>query len=157
MFNHTVALISHASNNMLKILQTRLYQYMNREVPDVWAGFGKGRGARHYIVNICWIIEKGREFKKKSTSVSLTTLKPLAGWITTNCGIFLKRWKPQTTLPISWETYMQVKKQQLELDMEQETGSKLGKEYVKAVYCHTVYLTYIQTTTVKCVAGWSTN
>ena len=56
-------------------------------------------------------------------------------WITTNCGKFFKRWEYQNTLPASWEIYMQVKKQQLELDMEQQTGSKLGKEYVKAVYC----------------------
>ena len=65
-------------------------------------------------------------------------------WITTNCGKFLKRWEQQTTLPVSWETCMRVKKQHLELDMKQQTGSKLGKEYVKAVYGHPVYLTYIQ-------------
>ena len=67
--------------------------------------------------------------------------KPLTVWITTNCGKFLKRWEYQTTLPASWEICMQVKKQKLELDMEQRTGSKLGKEYVKAVYCHPAYLT----------------
>ena len=60
--------------------------------------------------------------------------KPLSLWIVTNCGKFLKRWEYQATLPASWETYMQVRKQQLEMDMEQQTGSKLGKEYVKAVY-----------------------
>ena len=64
-------------------------------------------------------------------------------WITTNCGKLLKKWEYQTTLPASWEICMQVKKQQLELDMEQQTGSKLGKEYVKAVYYHPAYLTYI--------------
>ena len=74
----------------------------------------------------------------------LTMLKPLTLWITTNCGIFLKRWESQATLPASWETCMQDKKQQLELDMEKWTGSKLGKEYVKAVYCHPAYLTYMQ-------------
>ena len=63
-----------------------------------------------------------------------------------NCGKFLKRWEYQATLPASWEVYIQVKKQQLELDMEQQTGSKLGEEYVKAVYCHSVYLTYMQST-----------
>ena len=67
--------------------------------------------------------------------------KPLTVWITTNCGKFLKRWEYQTTLPASWETCMQVKKQQSEPDTEQQTGSKLGKEYVKAVYCHPAYLT----------------
>ena len=63
-----------------------------------------------------------------------------------NCGKFFKRWEYQTTLPTSWEMCMQVKKQQLELDMEWQTGSKLGKEYVKAVYCHPAYLTYMQST-----------
>ena len=69
--------------------------------------------------------------------------KPLSGWITTNCGKFLKRWEYQTTLPASCETCMQVKKQQLKPDMEQQTGSKLGKEYVKAAYGHPAYLTYM--------------
>ena len=72
--------------------------------------------------------------------------KPLTVWITTNCGKFFKRWEYQTTWPASWETYMQVKKQQLELDMEQQTGSKLGKDYIKAVYCHPAYLTSMQST-----------
>ena len=74
-------------------------------------------------------------------------------WITTDSGKFLKRWEYQTTLSASWETCMQVKKQQLEVDMEQWTGSKSGKEYVKAVYCHTAYLTYMQSTSCK-IAGW---
>ena len=78
--------------------------------------------------------------------VSLTTLKPLTVWITTNCEKFLKRWEYQTTWSASWEICMQVKKQQLELDMEQQTGSKWGKEYIKAVYCHPAYLTYMQST-----------
>ena len=73
--------------------------------------------------------------------------------ITTNCGKFLKIWEYQTTLPASWETCMQVKNQQLEPDVEQQTGSKLGKEYVKAVYCHPAYLTYMQSTTCK-MPGW---
>ena len=73
-------------------------------------------------------------------------LKPLIVGITTNWGKFLKRWESQTTLPVSWEISMQVKKQQLELDMEQRTGSKLGKEYIKAVYYHPDYLTYMQST-----------
>ena len=73
-------------------------------------------------------------------------------YITTNCGKFLERWEYQTTSPASRETCMQVKKQQLEVDMEQWTGSKLGKEYVKAVYCHSAYLTYVQSTS-KCQDG----
>ena len=67
-------------------------------------------------------------------------------WIMTNRGKFFKRWEYQTTLPASGETCMQVRKQQLELDMEQQTGSKLGKEYIKAVYCHTAYLNSMQST-----------
>ena len=79
---------------------------------------------------------------KASTSALLTMPKPLTVWITTNCGKLLKRWEYKTTWPASWEICMQVKKQRLELDMEQQTGSKSGKEYVKAVYCHPAYLTY---------------
>ena len=97
----------------------------------------------------------GGKKKKKNTftSASLTMLKPLSVWITTNCGKFLKRWEYLITLPVPWETYMWVKKQQLEPYTEQKTDSKLGKEYDKAVYCHPVYLTYIQSTSCK-MLGW---
>ena len=91
--------ISHASKVMLKILQASLQQYMNHELPDVQAGFIKGRGIRDQTANICWIIEKAREFQRKSTSALLTILKPWTVWITTNYGKFLKRWEYQTTLP----------------------------------------------------------
>ena len=74
-------------------------------------------------------------------------------WITTNCGKFLKSWEYQTTWPASWEICMQVKKQQLELDMEQWNGSKLGKEYIKAVYCYSAYITYMQSTSCE-MLGW---
>ena len=80
---------------------------------------------------------------KTSTSALLTMPKPLTVWITTNWGKFLKRWEYQTTLPASWEICMQVKKQQLELDMEQQTGYKSGKEYIKAVYWHPAYKIYM--------------
>ena len=73
---------------MLKILQARLQQYVNHELPDVQAGFRKGRGTRDQIANICWIMEKAREFQKKSISASLTTPKPLTVWVITNCGKF---------------------------------------------------------------------
>ena len=76
---------------MLKILQVRLQQYVNHELSDVQAGFRKGRGSRDQIANICWIIEKPREFQKTSISASLTTLKPLTVWITINCGKLFKR------------------------------------------------------------------
>ena len=117
----TIVLISHASMLMLKIPQARLQQYMNQELSDVQTRFRKDKGTRDQIGNICWIIEKAREFqkkKKKSSSASLTMPKSLTVWITTNRGKFLKRWKCQTTLPASCETRMQVKKQQLEPDME---------------------------------------
>ena len=81
----TIELISHASKEMLKILQVRLQQYVNHELPDVQVGFRKGRGARDQLANIHWITEKARAFQKKtSTSVSLTILKFLTVWITTN-------------------------------------------------------------------------
>ena len=130
---------------MFKSLQARLPQYVNHELPDVQAGFRKNGGTRDQIANIHWIIEKARELKKKK-SASLITLKPLTLWITTNCEKFVKRWEYQVTLPASCETCMQVKKQQLELHIEQWTGSKLGKKYDKAVCCHLAYLTYKQST-----------
>ena len=139
----TIALNSHASKVMLKILQVSLQQYMNGEFPDVQAGFRKGRGTRDQIANIHWIIEKAKSSRKTSTFAFLTTPKPLTVWITINCGKFWKRWEYQTTWPASWEICMQLRKQQLELDMEQQTGSKLGKECIKAVYYHPAYLTYM--------------
>ena len=117
-----IALISHTSKVMLKILPARLQEYMNCELPDVQVWFKKGRGTRDQIANNHWIIEKARNPRK-------TSLRPywlsqsLWLWITTNCGHF-KIWEYQTTWPAFWEICMQVKKQQLELDMEQQTGSK---------------------------------
>ena len=105
---------------MLKILQARLQQYVNHELPDVQAGFRKGRGTRDQIPNIRWITEKAREFQKNIYFCFIDYMpKPLTVWITINCGKFWKRWEYQTTWPASWETYMQVRKQQLELDMDQ--------------------------------------
>ena len=142
---------------MLKILQARLQQYVNRELPDVQARFRKGRGTRDQIANICWIIEKAKEFQKNIYFCFIDYAKAVEVWVTTNCGKFWKKWEHQTTWPASWKIYMQVKKQQLQLDMEQQTGSKLGKGYVKAVYCHPAYLTYMQSTSEKCWAGGSTS
>ena len=93
--------------------------------------------------------KKQESSKKHLLLLFLNMPKPLTVWITSNCGKFLKRWEYQTTLPSSCEICMQVKKQQLELDMEQETGSKSGKEYAKAVYCHPAYLIYMQSTPCK--------
>ena len=106
---------------MLKILQARLQQYVNCELLDVQPGFREGRGTRDQIANIHWILEKAKEFQKNICFIDLT----LTVWLTVNCGKFLKRWEYQNTWPASWEICMQVKKQQLELDMEQQTGSKL--------------------------------
>ena len=97
--------------------------------------------------------KQGNSRKTSSTSASLTTLKLLTVWITTNCGKLLKRWEYQTTWTASWEICMRVRKQQLELDMEQQTGSKSGKEYIKAVYCHPAYFTYMQSTSWE-VLDW---
>ena len=120
----TIALISQDSKGMLKILQARLQQYVNCEAPDVQAGFRKGRGTRDQIAHICWVIKKEESSRKTSISVLLSMPKPLTVWIIINCGKFWKRWESQTTWLPSWETCMQVRKQQLELDMEQQTGSK---------------------------------
>ena len=115
---------SHDSKVMLKILQARLQQYVNRELPNVQAGFQKGRGTRDQIANICWIMEKAREFQKNIYFCFIDYAKTLTVWITINCRKFFKRWEYQTTWPASWETCMQVRRQQLELDMERQTGSK---------------------------------
>ena len=121
----TIVLTSHASKVMLKILQARLQQYKNWELPSVQAGFIKSRGIRDQIANICWIIEKARELQK---NIYFCFIKAF-DWVDHNkCRKFLKRWEYQIILPVSRETCMWVKKQQLEPDMERRTGSKLGKE-----------------------------
>ena len=97
--------------------------------------------------------KKQESSRKASTSNLLNIPKPLTVWIKTNCGKFLKRREYQTTWPASWEIWMQVKKQQLELDIEHQTGSNLRKEYVKAVYCHPAYVTYTQSTPWK-ILDW---
>ena len=118
---------------MLKILDARFQWYVNQELPDVQAGFRKGRETRDQIANIRWIIDKARKFQKNIYFCFIDYTKAF------DCVDHSKLWKIlkemwiQTTLSASWETWMQVKKQQLEPDMEQWTGSKLKKEYVKAV------------------------
>ena len=107
----------------------------------------KGRGTGDQIANIHWIIKKKESYRKIFIFASLTRPKPLCGSLQT--GKFLKRWECQTTLPASSEICMQVKKQQLELDMEQQTGFNLGKEYAKAVYYHPAYLTCMQITSCE--------
>ena len=108
---------------MPKIIQARLQQYMNPERPDVQAGFRKGRGTRDQIANIRWIIKKAWVPEKHLVLLYwLRQILPLCG--SQQTGKFLKRWEYQTTSPASWEICTQVKKQDLELDMEQQTGSK---------------------------------
>ena len=141
---------------MLKILQTRLEQYVNHELPDIQAGFRKGRGPEIKLPTSAGSSKKQESFRKTSISALLTMPKPLTVWISTNCGKFFKKCEYQNTWPAS-EICFQVKKQQLKLDMEQQTGSKLRKEYVKAVYCRPAYLTYMQSTSTKCQSGWSTS
>ena len=112
---------------MLKILQARLQQYVNHELPDVQV-LEKAEEPEVKLPTFAGSWKKQESSGKMSTSALLTIPKPLIVWNTTNCGKLLKRWEYQTTWPASWEICMQVKKQQLELDMEQQIGSKSGKE-----------------------------
>ena len=138
---------------MLKILQARLQQYVSQELPDVQATLRKDRGTRDQIANIYWIIEKAREFQKNIYFFFIDYYKAF------DCVDHNKLWKILQEVGIPdhitclWETCMQVKKQQLEMDMEQQTCSKLGKEYVKAVYCQPAYLTSAQSTSCE-MLGW---
>ena len=145
----TIALLSHASKVMLKILQVRLQQYMNLEISDVQAGFRKGRGiARHYITSIWWITEKAREFQKIIIIIKyFTNYTNAFDYVDHNK--LCKSLREGNTRP----SYLPPEKPEcrsrskLEPDMKQRTGWKLGKEYVKVVYCHSVYS--MQSTSLK--------
>ena len=117
-------LISHTSEVMLKILQARFQQYMNCEFPDVQDGFRKGRGTRNEIGNIHWIIKNARELQKNIYFSIIDYAKAFDCVDQKKTGKFLKGWEYHSTWPSSWEICMQVRKQQLEVDMEQKTGSK---------------------------------
>ena len=146
----TIALISHASKVTLKILQARLQQCVNCELPDVQAGFRKGRATRDQISNICWIIEKAREFQKKHLHGFMTTPHPY-------CVDHNKLWKILQEMKIP--DHLTCLLRNLYADQEatvrtgwtwnSRLGSKSGKEYFKAVYCHTAYLTSMQNTSCK--------
>ena len=123
---HTTAHISHASKVVLNILQARLQQYVNWELPDVQTGFRRSKGTKDQIANTGWILEKQRSSRKTSTSAPLTIPKSLCG--SQQISRVLKRWEYQTILPISQETCMWVKKQQL----EQQVGSKLGRNTTRS-------------------------
>ena len=113
---------------MLKILQPRLQQYVNQELPDIQAGFRKDRGTRDQVANICWIKQKARKFQKNNYFCFIDYAKASDCADLNKLWKIPKRWEYQTALLASWEICMQVKKQQLEPDMEQWNGSKLGKE-----------------------------
>ena len=124
----TIALISCTSKIMLKILQAMLQQYVNHELPDIQVGFRKGRGTRYQTANIRWIIENPRFSRRTSTSALLTMSKPLTVWITANWKVFQEMGMNTRPPYLPPEKYVcRFKKQQLEPDMEQWTGSKLGK------------------------------
>ena len=120
----TIALISHTSKVMLKILQARLQQYMNRELPVFKLVLEKAEEPKIKLPTSVGSSKKQESSRKTSISALLTAPKSLTVWITTNCGKFFKRWEYQTTWPAFWEICMQVRQQQIELDMEQQTGSK---------------------------------
>ena len=117
------------------------------------AEFRKGRRTRDQIASIHWIIEKSREFQKIIYFYFIDFAKAFNCVDHNNCGKFFKRWEYQTTLPASCRTSIQVKKQQLEPGMEQWTGSNLGKEYIKSVYCLSAYLTSMHRTAWE-MLGW---
>ena len=138
-----IARISDASKVMLKILQARLQQYMNCELPDVQAEFRKGRGTRGQIANICWIIEKAREFQKNIYICFIDYAKAF------DCVDHNKLWNILKKMRIPDDPIFFLRnlyagqEARLVSDMKQQTGSKLGKEYIRAVYFHPVYLTYM--------------
>ena len=142
--------LSHTSIIILKILEARLQQYVNHELPDIQAGFRKGRGTRDQTANICWIIEKARELQKNIYFWFIDHTKAL------DCVDHNKLWKILQEMGIANHLTCLLRNLYAglyaELDMEQQTGSKLGKEYVKAVFCHPAYLTYMQST--SCEMGW---
>jgi len=136
----TIARISHTSKVMLTILQARLQQYMNHELPDVQAGFRKGRGTRDQLTNIHWIIEKAKEFQKNIYFCFIDFTKAF------DCVDHNKLWKILTdgnTRPPDLPSEKSVCR----------SGSRLGKEYVKATYCHLFYLTYMQSTSCE-IPDW---
>ena len=118
---------------------------MNWELPDIQAGFRKARGTREQTVNIPWVTEKSKRVPEKHLLWLCWLCQCLFRCRSLQTGKFWKRWRYKTTLPASWQISLQIKKQ-LGPDVEQWTGSKLGKENVTMVYCHSAYLTYMQST-----------
>ena len=125
---------------MLKILQARLQQFVNHELPDVWTGYRKGRGTRNQIANICWIIKKAKEFQKNIYFCSIDYTKDF------DCVDHNELWKILKEMGIPGHLTCLLSNLYAEPEMKQWTGSKLGKEYIKAVYCHPACLTSMQST-----------
>ena len=138
---------------MLKILQASFNSTWTVNLQMFKLDLEKAEETEIKLPTFVGSLKKQESSRKTPTSALLTMPKPLTMWITTNCGKFLKRWEYQTTWPISWEICMQVKKQELEMDMEQQTGFNLEKEYVKAIYRHPAYLTCMQSTSCK-IPDW---
>ena len=143
---HTIVLISHSSKVMLKILQARLQQYVKRELPDVQAGFRKGRGTRDQIAKICWIIEKAREFQKDIYFCFIDYAK------TFDCVDHHKLWKIFQEMGIPDHLTCLLRNLYAHQEATVRTGHgktdwfQIGKGYVKTVYCHPAYLTSMQST-----------
>ena len=136
---------------MLKILQARLQQYVNFQMFKL--DLEKAEEAEFKLPTSFGSSKKWENSRRTSTSALLPMLKPLTVLVTINCGKFWKKWEYQTTWPASWEICTLVRKQLLEPDMKQQTGSKSEREHIKAVYCHCAYLTYTQSTSCK-MSGW---
>ena len=142
----TIVLISRTSNVMLKILQASLQQYLNCELPDVQAGLRKGRGTRDQISNIRWIIEKAREFQKNIYFCFIDHAKAFDCMDHNKLLKILQEMGISDHLTCLLRNLYAGQEETVELDMKQQTGSKSGKEYIKAVYCHPASLTYMQST-----------
>ena len=130
---------------MLKVLQARFQQYVNGELPDVQAGFRKGRGTRDQIANICWVIKKAKNFQKIIYFCCIDYAKDLTVWITTNWKI-LKQMRIPDNLTCLLRNPYACQEATVRTDIEQQTGSISEKEYIKAAYCHPAYLTYMRST-----------
>ena len=148
----TISLISHTSKTMLKILQARFQQYVNHELTDVQAGFRKGKGTRDQVANVHQLIERAREFQKNIYFCFIDYAKDF------DCVDHNKMWKILQKMGIPDHLTCLLRNlyagQETTVDMEQQTGSNSGKEYVKAVYCHPAYLIYMQSTSCK-MLGWT--
>ena len=140
---HTIVLTSHAVKIMLKILQDRLQKYINWELPDVQAGFRKGRGTRDQIANICWLIEKAREFQ----NIYFCFIDYAKA---SDCVNHNKLWEILKEIGIPYPLTCLLRNLYTGQDMEKWTGLKLGNEYIKAVHCHPAYLTLCRVHHVKC-------